>query len=273
VVERSKADPPPALTPANVQVKEDSKPAKVTGLTPVLSSGQGIELAFVLDDSLRGSVSLQLNDIRDFFKVLPPGVSVFVGYMQNGRVVPATQGFTTDPAVASKALRIPMGAPGGNASPYFCLSELAKNWPSNDRRKALVAFLVTNGVDNYTGINPMDQTSPYVDSAIRDSQRAGVLVYSLYYTDRGLGGHYASFSGQSYLQKVSEETGGRAYYEGTGNPVSFSPFLKQFNGELTRIYELHFIASKAGLQPLKVTTDVKGIKLGAPDNVFVVQPE
>jgi hypothetical protein len=128
-------------------------------------------------------------------------------------------------------------------------------------------------VDNYTGINPMDQTSPYVDTAIHDAQRAGVLVYSLYFTDRGVGGRFASFSGQSYLQKVSDETGGRAYYEGTGNPVSFAPFLKQFNSELARIYELRFFAVKTGLQPLKVTTDVKGIKLGAPDNVFVIEPE
>jgi len=273
IVTRSKATPAPPLAADNVQVKENYKPAPVTALTPVLSSGQGIEMAFILDDSLRGSVSLQLNDIRDFFKTLPPGVSVFVGYMQNGTVFPATKGFVMDSEVASKALRITIGSPGGNASPYFCLSELVKNWPSNDRRKARVVFMVTNGVDNYTGINPLDQTSPYVDAAIHDAQRAGVLVYSLYYTDRGVGGRYASFSGQSYLQKVADETGGQSYFEGTGNPVSFAPFLKQFNGDLARIYELRFTASKAGLQPLKVTTDVKGIKLGAPDNVYVIQPE
>jgi hypothetical protein len=274
VVAHSKADPAPALTVANVQVKENFKPVQVTSLTPVLSGGQGIEMAFILDDSLRGSVSLQLNDIRAFFKKLPPGVSVFVGYMQNGAVSAGTKGgFTTDSEVASKALRIPLGTPGGNASPYFCLSELVKNWPSNDRRKARVVFMVTNGVDNYTGINPMDQTSPYVDTAIHDAQRAGVLVYSLYYADSGVGGRYASYSGQSYLQKVAEETGGQAYFEGTGNPVSFQPFLKQFNEDLVRIYELRFLANKAGLQQLKVTTDVKGIKLSAPGNVFVVQPE
>ncbi|MDR3736628.1 MAG: hypothetical protein P4L10_13985, partial [Acidobacteriaceae bacterium] len=113
----------------------------------------------------------------------------------------------------------------------------------------------------------------YVDTAIHDAQRAGVLVYSLYYSDSGVGGRYASYSGQSYLQKVAEETGGQAYFEGTGNPVSFQPFLKQFNEDLVRIYELRFLANKAGLQQLKVTTDVKGIKLSAPGNVFVVQPE
>jgi len=272
IVTRSKADPAPPLTTADLQVKEASKPAQVVSLNPVLSSGRGIELAFVLDDSLRSSVALQLNDIRAFFKTLPPGVSVFVGYMQNGSVTPATRGFV-DPATAAHSLRVTMGTPGGNASPYFCLSDLAKNWPSNDRSKARVVFAVTNGVDNYTGINPMDQTSPYVDTAIHDAQRNHVMLYSIYFTDRGVGGGLASYSGQSYLQKIAEQTGAKAYFEGTGNPVSFEPFLKEFNGELGRIYELTILGTKTGLQPLKVTTGVKGIKLGVPDNVFIQQPE
>ena len=88
-----------------------------------------------------------------------------------------------------------------------------------------------------------------------------------------MGGGLASYSGQSYLQKIAEQTGAKAYFEGTGNPVSFEPFLKEFNGELGRIYELTILGTKTGLQPLKVTTGVKGIKLGVPDNVFIQQPE
>jgi len=272
VTVRSKADPPPPVTAENLQVKEAGKPAQVTGLSPVLNGGKGIELAFVIDDSLRANVSAQFNDIRAFFKTLPPGVDVFVGYMENGRVLPATPGFTTDHEVADKALRIPMGVPGGNASPYFCLSDLVKSWPSRGTGKARVVFMVTNGVDNYTGINPLNDDSPYVDAAIRDAQKADVLVYSLYFSDQGLDGR-GSFSGQNYLSKVAQSTGAQTYYEGTGNPVSFAPFLNQFSGDLARLYELKFLAHGSGLQTLKVSTDMKGVKLGSPDMVYVGEPE
>ncbi len=56
VVAHSKADPSTALTVAGVQVKENSKAVQATSLTPVLSGGPGIEMAFILDDSLRGRV-------------------------------------------------------------------------------------------------------------------------------------------------------------------------------------------------------------------------
>ncbi len=53
--------------------------------------------------------------------------------MQNGRVVSANDmpGFTTNRAAAAQSLRIPMGLRGASASPYFCLSDFVKNWPSN----------------------------------------------------------------------------------------------------------------------------------------------
>jgi len=264
-----KGDAVPHLTPGDVQMKESGKPVQVTGLTPVLSMGRGIELAFVIDNSLRGSVGVQLNDIRAFLRDLPPGVTAMVGYMQNGVVHSETPGFTREPEVLLKAIHVPMSVPGGNASPYFCLSDLAKRWPSNDPSRARVVFMITNGVDNYTGVNPLNQDSPYVDEAIHDAQKAGVMVFSLYYGDAGVGGRAASFSGQSYLSKVSEETGGESYYQGTFTPVSFEPFLKQFRGDLSRIFELQFMARSAGLQPVKISSSVKGVKIGAPDQVFV----
>jgi hypothetical protein len=175
--------------------------------------------------------------------------------------------------LAVKALRLPRSIPGGSASPYFCLSDLVKKWPSSDPSKTRVVFMVTNGVDNYTGSNPLDQTSPYVAAAISDSQQAGVLVYSIYFTDQGIRGGAAAISGQSYLSMVADATGGETYWQGFGNPVSFKPFLDQFNGDMGRIFELQFMASGSGLKPVKIWTDVKGVKLGAPDSVYVGPPE
>ena len=78
---------------------------------------------------LRSSVGRQLEDIRQFIHDLPAGTEVFLGYMQNGRVV-SGQPFTSNLQAAASGLRIPIGTMGVNASPYFCLSDFAKRWPT-----------------------------------------------------------------------------------------------------------------------------------------------
>ena len=157
--------------------------------------------------------------------------------MQNGRVVSANDmpGFTTDRAAAAQSLRLPMGIRGASASPYFCLSDFVKNWPSNAENqsgpqsqqpthKARIVLMITNGVDPYNGsTNITNQNSPYVATAVTDAQRAGVPVYSIYYNEVGFGRGRGSFSGQSYLPQVAQGTGGATYYQGTGNPVSLAP--------------------------------------------------
>ena len=130
----------------------------------------------------RTSVGRQLPDLKNFITSLPAGVEIFVGYMQNGRVVPA-QDFTTDHAAAAANLRLPLGSPGISASPYFCLSDFIKKWPGGSSEdgtllapKARFVMMLTNGVDPYNGsTSPMNQNSPYVDNA--DSQTHNVLAW------------------------------------------------------------------------------------------------
>ena len=63
-----------------------------------------------------------------FVQNLPEGAQVGLAYMQNGRAVMA-QNITADRKLVAEAFRLPSGVPGGNGSPYFCLSDLIKNWP------------------------------------------------------------------------------------------------------------------------------------------------
>ena len=201
--------------------------------------------------------------------------------MSNGGVRSATP-FTTDHAAAAQALRIPTGIPGISASPYFCLSEFVKHWPGNDERmeagpasgnKARFVLMVTNGVDPYNGSTSiLNQDSPYVQAAINDANRAGVAVSSIYYGDAGIRGGRASFSGQSYLQQVADGTGGEAYYQGTGNPVSFLPFLKQFQVAISETYIASFGADAKGegrdqLVRLKINSSLPKLKLRHADQV------
>jgi hypothetical protein len=161
-----------------------------------------------------------------------------------------------------------------NASPYFCLSEFVKNWPQQGANggpaapKARFVIMLTNGVDPYNGsTSPLNQDSPYVASAQRDAQRAGVSVYSIYYQDAGFRGNRGSFSGQSYLSQVSEATGGRAFYQGLGNPVSMQPFLEEFNHNVAETYIATFPAVGKDLVELKVKSNVPHVKVRAAQMV------
>src|ERR1700731_419527 len=121
---------PVSATAKDVTLKVDNRATNLLNLAPVPPNGA--QVALLIDDGLRTSIGGELNNLRAFITSLPQGTEVFVGFMQNGRVVPANEmpGFTTNHAAAAQSLRIPMGLRGASASPYFCLSDFVKNWPS-----------------------------------------------------------------------------------------------------------------------------------------------
>jgi hypothetical protein len=271
---------PVSATAKDVTVKVDNRTTNLLNLAPVPPNGA--QVALLIDDGLRTSIGGELNNLRSFITSLPAGTEVFVGFMQNGRVVPANDmpGFTADRAAAAQTLRLPMGLRGASASPYFCLSDFVKNWPSNAENqagpqsrqpthKARIVLMITNGVDPYNGSTSiMNQDSPYVAAAVTDAQRAGVPVYSIYYSDAGFRGGRGSFSGQSYLLQVAQGTGGAAYYQGTGSPVSLIPFLKQFQNALAETYVATFpVEANKKMVTLKLSTTLPKTKVNAPQEV------
>jgi VWFA-related protein len=253
----------------SITLLENRKPQDVTGWIPLRGPRSGLQLVVLMDDSSRGNLGLQLNDLRSFLTALPPTTQVAIGYMRNGSPN-LVQKFTTDHGQAAKALRLPVGEAGINGSPYFCLSDLAKHWPggySNVRREVI---MVTDGVDRYSGgrFNP---DNPYVQAATTDAQKAGVIVYSIYYRGAGRADRSLAVTdgGQNYLTQVSGDTGGKVYLEGFGNPVSFAPFLSDIQHKLQNQYELTFVSSaKAGLQPIKVKTTQPNTTLQWPARVL-----
>lgn len=256
------------LDPAQLKLQLNRHEAPITSVVPVKPGTA--QVAILIDDGLRGSVSLQINDIKNFIMGLPAGTNVLVGYMQNGTV--RSEGFTNDREAVLSQLRIPVSSAGISASPYFCLSEFVKHWPSNDPGARFV-LMITNGVDPYNGSTSiLNQDSPYVQTAQEDAERAGVAVYSIYYADSGLRGGRGSFSGQSYLQQVAEATGGQEFNQGTIPPPSFTPYLKEFANSIAESYVVNFMASSArekrdSLTQLKLTTTQPGVKIHAPEGV------
>jgi hypothetical protein len=258
----------PEITREDVMVYEGKDRDKVTGWLPLQGDRAGLELFIMLDDSANVSLGSQLEDIRQFISAQPPTTKVGIAYMQDG-IAQVVQNLTNDHALTAKALRLPMANPGASASPYFSLGDLIKRWPASEERHEVL--MITDGIDRYWGSGPGDT---YVDQVIEQAQRAGVIVFGIYTPGVGHYGHsfWRMNWGQNYLSQVAEETGGEAYYLGFGAPVTFAPYLEDITRRLTRQYLLTFLAKlekKAGMQRIKLRTEVPNAELVAADRVYV----
>jgi hypothetical protein len=257
------------LNPQSLTLQVDGHATTITGVQPVAPAGA--QVAILIDDGLRSSFSLQLKDMEKFITNLPQGTKVLIGYMQNG-VVRSSGSFTADLQEVLSALRIPFSNAGISASPYFCLSDFVKHWPSNEPGARFV-LMITNGVDPYNGRPSItNQDSPYVEAAQEDAQRAGVAVYSIYFSDSGFRGGQGSFSGQSYLAQVGDATGGQLFNNGPITPVEIAPFLGMFHRAIAESYEVSFMTSASHdkhdpLKRIKLKSSQPGVKIHAPDNV------
>jgi hypothetical protein len=260
----------PPLNREDVMVYEGKDRDAVTEWIPAQGDRAGLELFIMLDDGADSSLGQQLQDLRKFIDAQPASTKIGIAYMQNG-TARIEQNLTSDHAQAAKALRLPMGIRGANGSPYFSLTDLIKRWPeSPERREVLMA---SDGVDLFYGSG--DLLDPYLDEAIQNAQRAGILVSAIYTPGVGHFGHsyWQTYWGQLYLAQLAEKTGGEAYYIGfNGPPVSFAPYLEDLDHRLSHQYFLTFLAKppkKAGWQPVKLRTEVPKVDLVSADRIYV----
>jgi hypothetical protein len=258
----------PVVNREDVIVYQGKDRVHVTDWIPLQGDHAGVELFMLLDDASSTSLGSQLEDLRRFIQSQPPTTAIAVGYMRNG-TVDTVQNFTTDHAQVAKALRLPLGSIGAYASPYLSVVDLIKRWPASPVRHEIL--MISDGIDRLGGVGP---ANPYVDSAIEQAQRAGVIVYAIYAT--GVGHYGRSFWrlnwGQNYLSELATATGGEAYFLGSETPVSFAPYLDDLSRRLSHQYLLTFLAKpekKAGLQRVKIRTEVPNAELVAAERVWV----
>jgi hypothetical protein len=261
---------PQPVDKQDVMIYEGKTRDPVTSWVPAKGENAALEFFILIDDSANATLATQFDDIRQFINSQPPTTKIGVAYMQNG-TAQVVQNPTTDHAQAAKSLRIPLGTPGVNASPYFSLTDLIKRWPTGSPRREVL--MISDGIDLYYGTG--DLQDPYVDDAIEQAQRAGVIVFAIYNPGAG---HYArSFwrtnFGQLYLSRVADETGGESYYIGfTGPAVTFVPYVDDIEHRLSNQYLLTFLAKpekKSGMQRVKLTTELPNTELVAADRVYV----
>jgi len=140
-----KKQPPPAINKSDVDLFQNKERTQVANLR----RGDSLFLAVLIDDTLDQTVSVDWKALRSFIMSQQPDTYVSVAYARNGSAMVA-QDFTTDHALAAKALRIPTGSFGAFNSPYLAVMDWMKRWPDNggDRRSIL---MISSGVDYFHG--------------------------------------------------------------------------------------------------------------------------
>lgn len=269
-VEPKHGNEAPTIRQEDVMVFEGHDRDTVTGWTPLKGDRAGLELFVLIDDELSTMVGNQLDDIRKFINEQPASTKVGVAYMQNG-TARVLQDPTSDHDQAAKVLRLPLGIGGANASPYFSLSDLVKRWPQSNERRAVL--MVSDGIDRYYGTG--DLQDPYLEAAIDEAAKAGIIVSAIYSPGAGHYGHsyWQNYWGQIYLSELADRTGGEAYYIGfTGAPVTFTPYLDSLNRRLGNQYLLEFLAKppkKAGWAQIRLRTEVQNVDLVSAGRAWV----
>jgi hypothetical protein len=258
----------PSLNPQDFMAYRDHERLQVTNVVPFEGDHAGLDLFVLLDDASDSSLATQFGELRQFIKAQPATTAIGIGYMRNG-TVDIVQRFTADHIHAAQTLRLPLSSFGVMASPYLSLSDLIKHWPGESTRREVV--LVTSGDDPLGGPGPLD---PYLDTAIDDAQRNGVIVYAIYTPSIGHAGHspWRMNSGQNHLEQIGEETGGEAYMLGLQAPVSIEPYLADITEHLGRQFRVTVLlkaGNKGRFEDLRFATEVPDAELVSARRVYV----
>lgn len=254
----------PVLKESDVIATQGGKRVRVTGLTACQGENAAMELFLVMDDA-SSPAGWRLDDLRRFIDNQPATASIGIGHMHNG-MVETTARLTLDHALAARSLQLPTGA--GAASPYLALSDLIKHWPGHADRREVV--LMTSGIDPTGGDGTVN---PYLDTAIADAQREGIIVHTIYIP--GLGGAAVTSPlnrGQSLLAQLTTATGGEAFTPVSSRADSLTPVLDDLAQLLEHQYRVTVLpesGNKAGLKDVKFVVETPHAALLYAKRVYV----
>ena len=254
----------------SLTVKEDNDEQVILSIRSV--SNTPLHLAVLIQDDLSSNANLQLKDIGDFIRNLPTGSRVMVAYLRAG-TNQVRQKFTEDLDKAAKSLRIIAGSAAvAPSSPYTGVEEALDRFDALPTGRRAI-LLVSDGLDASRGFSSSSPTQSIdLDRAILKAQRKSVAVYSFYnaatLTDNG--SSILILNGQGSLNRLSQETGGRAYFQGTISPISFDPFFKDLNLALNRQFALTYLSThfKKGYHKVEVTGTNPDIKIEHPRGYY-----
>lgn len=196
-----------------------------------------INIAILIQDDLISRVANEIGVTKDFIRALPQGSRVMVGYITSG-ALQVRQPFTTDLNRAANSLRIPIASTSASAyNPYVEVIDAMKKFDPNWREPKAV-LLISDGLDTSHGFDSTaaGQTLD-IDRTIREANRREIAIYSFYAPSVGLTSrsYVAASYGQSSLNRVSDRTGGKAFFQGTTGFVTFDSYFTRLRQELNRV--------------------------------------
>jgi VWFA-related protein len=276
----SRGSAKPVTVPVTIRLR-DSKPVEMrivdyllredgemqTILSARAPNESPMTLAILIQDDLVSSVSVEARGIANFVRNQPGGSRVMVGYIRQG-TLEVRRKFTNELQRAAESVRPPLGlASAGPFNPYVEIIEGLKRFDSQPLgRRAMI--VVSDGVDVSRGI---DSSAPGqsldLQRAITEAQRRSVAIYSIFAPAAADSSSvFLNANGQSCLERLSNETGGRAYFQGTGAPVSFDPFLREIDALLGKQIALTYLSTHTnkGFHKLEIKPLERDVEIHHP---------
>ena len=203
-----------------------------------LQISEPLNLAVLVQDDLISQVGNELGVTSDFIRSLPSGSRVMVGYITSGSLQ-VRQSFTTDLDQAARSLRIPRASTSASPyNPYVEVIEALHSFNADWKGKNAV-LLVSDGLDTSAGFDVTSSAHTVsLERAIKHANDRNVAVYSFYAPAVGLTSHsrLAASYGQNSLNRLSNDTGGKAFFQGTTGFVTFDSYFERLRQTLNEQY-------------------------------------
>lgn len=201
-----------------------------------------LNLAVLVQDDLISQVGNELDLTRDFIRSLPNGSRVMVGYITSGSLQ-VRQPFTSDLNKAARSLRVPRASTAVSPfNPYVEVIEALRHFKAEGKGKNAI-LLISDGLDTSRGFDVTSAAHTLdLERAINKANQGGVAVYAFYAPSVGLTSHsrIAASFGQSSLERLASDTGGKAFFQGTTGFVSFHPYFRNLTRTLNEQYARAF---------------------------------
>jgi VWFA-related protein len=257
--------PEPELQMIDLTVTEDGEPQTVLSIRAI-GTNSPLTLAVLIQDDLVSSIGNEIRPLRDFINRLPRGSRVLVGYLRSGSLQ-VRQRFTTDLEKAAKALRPPVGfASAAPYNPYVEVIEAIRRFDSQPSGRRAI-LLVSDGLDLSHGVDSSSAgQSLDLQRAITEAQRRSIAVYGFYAPTVGGRDSILAANAQGALLRLAEETGGRAFFQGTGAPVSFDPYIRELTTSLDKQIALTYLSThpEKGFHRIQVRSLSAGVQIDHP---------
>ena len=93
-----------------------------------------------------------------------------------------------------------------------------------------------------------------------------MAVYSIFVPAAAPVSQTINLNGQGCLERLSNETGGRAFFQGTSAPVSFEPFLNQIASLMSKQIALTYLSThtKKGFHKLDIKPLDRDVEIRHP---------